>query len=234
MAKSVGNFRTLAEVLALHDPRALRLAMLQAHYRSTMEIDEAVLAGAAAGIDRLDAFARRVGALGEPDATGQTAATDAARTAFVAAMDNDMGTPGAVAAIFDLLRKGNVALDGGEIAVAAACLATVSDLSSGLGLDLSPKKKQQMSENRALDQLDAGGTRIRASIRSGVPTATATVRLEKPACPDDSTVQQLVDERQAAREARDYAAADGIRAELADLGVELEDTPTGTIWRRTR
>ena len=60
MAKSAGNFRTLADVLAVHDPRALRLAMLQAHYRTTMEIDEAVLAGAAAGIDRLDAFARRV------------------------------------------------------------------------------------------------------------------------------------------------------------------------------
>ena len=114
MAKSAGNFRTLADVLAVHDPRALRLAMLQAHYRTTMEIDEAVLAGAAAGIDRLDAFARRVGALGEVDAPEQIAATDGARTAFVEAMDNDMGTPAAVGVIFDLVREGNICLDRGE------------------------------------------------------------------------------------------------------------------------
>ena len=114
MAKSAGNFRTLADVLAVHDPRALRLAMLQAHYRSTMEIDEAVLAGAAAGIDRLDAFARRVGALGEVDAPEQIAATDGARTAFVEAMDNDMGTPAAVGVIFDLVREGNICLDRGK------------------------------------------------------------------------------------------------------------------------
>ncbi len=234
MAKSAGNFRTLADVLAVHDPRALRLAMLQAHYRTTMEIDEAVLAGAAAGIGRLDAFARRVGALGEVDTTEQIAATDAARTAFVEAMDNDMGTPAAVGVIFDVVRRGNVALDDGQIAVAAACLATVSDLSGALGLDLSPKAKKQMSENRAVDQPDVGGARIRASTKSGVPTTTATVRLKKPASPDDATVQQLVHERDLARRARDFATADRIRDELANLGVELEDTPGGTIWRRVR
>ena len=189
MAKSAGNFRTLAEVLALHDPRALRLAMLQAHYRSTMEIDEAVLAGAAAGIERLDAFARRVDAFGAPDAAGRTADTDAARTAFVEAMDNDMGTPGAVGVIFELLRKGNVALDDGKTEAAAAALDTVRDLSGALGLGL------------------------------------------KDSSPDEA-IQRRVEERQAARGARDYATADRIRDELAAEGVELEDAPTGTVWRR--
>ena len=209
MAKSAGNFRTLAEVLALYDPRALRLATLQAHYRSTMEIDEAVLAGAAAGIDRLDAFARRVGALSEGDATARTAATDAARAAFIEAMDNDLGTPGAVGVIFDLLRSGNVALDRRETEAAAAALATVHDLSDALGLHVGPR--------------DAVGT-----LHGGVSGSIVGDASQ------DEAVQRRVDERQAAREAREYATADGIRAELADLGVELEDTPTGTIWRRTR
>ena len=189
MAKSAGNFRTLAEVLALHDPRALRLAMLQAHYRSTMEIDEAVLAGATAGINRLDAFARRVGATGALDAAERTADTDAARTAFVEAMDNDLGSPGAVGVIFELLRKGNVALDNGDAEGAASALDTVRDLGGALGLSL-----QDSSPDEAL--------------------------------------QRRVDERQAARAARDFATADRIRAELAAEGVELEDTPTGTIWHR--
>ena len=189
MAKSAGNFRTLADVLAVHDPRALRLAMLQAHYRSTMEIDDVVLASAAAGIERLDAFARRVGASGAPDAAGSTTDTDAARAAFVEAMDNDMGTPSAAAAIFELLRKGNIALDAGDSDAAAAALDAVRGLTGALGLSLQDSSP-------------------------------------------DEAIQQRVDKRQAARAARDYAAADRIRAELADEGIELEDTPGGTVWRR--
>ena len=51
---------------------------------------------------------------------------------------------------------------------------------------------------------------------------------------ENEAIQRRVDERQAAREARDYATADGIRDELAERGIELEDTPGGTIWRRVR
>ncbi len=200
MAKSAGNFRTLADVLALHDPRALRLAMLQAHYRSTMEIDEAVLAGAAAGISRLDAFARRVGAPGEGDAPEQTAAADAARAAFVESMDNDLGTPGAVAVIFDLVREGNVSLDGGDAPGAIGALVAVGELCGALGLEVGSQTP--------VSPAGAGGD-------------------------DDNRVQRLIDERHAARAERDYATADRIRAELTDLGIELEDTPGGTIWRRT-
>lgn len=211
MAKSAGNFRTLAEVLALHDPRALRLAMLQAHYRSTMEIDEAVLAGAAAGIERLDAFARRVSAFGALGAPERTDDTDAARTAFVKAMDNDMGTPGAVGVIFELLRKGNVALDAGETEAAAAALDTVRDLAGALGLQIGPLHAAVTLHGGLTGSLEGEGS------LGPLP---------------DGTIQRRVDERQAARAARDYAAADRIRAELADEGVELEDTPSGTIWRR--
>ena len=211
MAKSAGNFRTLADVLAVHDPRALRLAMLQAHYRSTMEIDEAVLTGAAAGIDRLDAFARRVGALGAGGAPDPTAAGDAARAAFTDAMDNDMGTPAAVAVIFDLLRSGNVALDSGETGAAVAALQAVRELAGALGLKLGP--------------LHAAGT-----LHAGLPGSLE--REPGPGPLADETIQQRVDERQAARAARDYATADRIRAELAEEGVEVEDTPGGTVWRR--
>ncbi|MDE0654734.1 MAG: cysteine--tRNA ligase [bacterium] len=200
MAKSAGNFRTLADVLALHDPRALRLAMLQAHYRSTTEIDEAVLAGAAAGIGRLDAFARRVDALGDLPAPDQVS-TATARADFIEAMDGDLGTPAAVAVIFDLLRQGNVCLDAGDAAGAAAALATVRELCDAVGLGVGSQ------------------TRARAAGEDG---------------DDSGSVDQLIEQREAARAARDYATADRIRAKLADEGIELEDTPGGTIWRRVR
>lgn len=198
MAKSAGNFRTLAEVLATHDPRALRLAMLQAHYRTTMEIDEAVLEGAAAGVGRLDAFARRVGALGDAAAPQPAAADNTTRAAFIEAMDNDLGTPGAVAVIFELLRTGNVSLDNGDTPGAIAALATVRELCGAVGLHVGSRPDDRPDESS-----DEG-----------------------------TAVQQRVAEREEARRARDFATADRIRAELAELGIELEDTPSGTIWRR--
>ena len=233
MAKSAGNFRTLADVLALHDPRALRLAMLQAHYRSTMEIDESVLGGAAAGISRLDAFARRVGALGNLDDPEQTAATDAARAAFVKAMDNDLATPGAVGAIFELLRAGNACLDRGEIEAAAAALDDVRNFAGALGLALHPDPHQRPAGGPISSEPSIRNADARASIRAGTPRVRATAVAE-PASPEDAAIQQRVDERQAARTARDYDTADRIRAGLADDGIELEDTPAGTIWRRVR
>ena len=50
----------------------------------------------------------------------------------------------------------------------------------------------------------------------------------------DEEVQQLVDERNAARTARDFARADAIRDQLAEMGVVIEDTPHGTVWHRRR
>ena len=218
MAKSAGNFRTLADVLARHDPRALRLAILQAHYRSTMEIDEAVLGGAAAGINRLDAFARRVSALGDIEEPEETTATGAARTAFVEVMDNDLGTPGAVSTIFELLRKGNVSLDDGDAPGAVGALATVRDLCSAVGLKLHP---------------EVDTVYIHGRVQVGV-SVSGRFDVFQPDPADNATVERRVDERQAARAARDFATADRIRAELADEGIELEDTPTGTVWRRVR
>ncbi len=213
MAKSAGNYRTLADVLDVHDPRALRLAMLQTHYRTTMEIDETVLAAAKAGVQRLDAFARRFETLKDVKAPGNTAETTAARSAFIEAMNNDMGTPTAVGTIFELVRCGNVALDAGEPEAAAAALATVRELAHTLGLPVGPTDAATTLHSEL-----SGPTVSRASLSPS---------------PDES-VQRRVDERQAARVARDYATADLIRSELAAEGVELEDTPTGTVWRRIR
>ena len=142
--------------------------------------------------------------------------------------------PAAVGVIFDVVREGNICLDRGETAAAEAALTTVRDLSGALGLNLYPDSQQQSEDEDGVSAPERKIARIRASTQTGVPIATATIRVGQPDSSDDATVQQLIDERDVARRARDYATADRIRDELADLGVELEDAPGGTIWRRVR
>jgi len=134
MAKSAGNFTTLADALDAHGPRAIRLAVLQTHYRSQMELGDAELSAAAAAVAGLDSLGRRARAAGvDPDGAELDAA---AVGSFRAHMDDDFATPAALAVIFDTVRWANAAIDNGNTDEAATLLATVHELTGALGLEL--------------------------------------------------------------------------------------------------
>ena len=190
MSKSLGNYRTVVEMLDEHplNGRAFRLLVLQTHYRKAMEVNPELMASARSAVQRLDALARR-------SSTSAAAGDDLDETAvkaFNSAMDDDLGTPQGVAVMFDTLHRANAALDRGA-EEALSLTATAISLAGALGL--------------SVDEGD-GGTDA------------------------DSAVEELVARRQAAREAKDWAAADALRDELSALGVVVEDTPAGPIWRR--
>lgn len=124
MAKSTGHVVDLATILRHAGGRALRMLYLRAHYRSPIEYSEELLSEAADALDRLDRFRQRATA-GEAD----TAALDR----FRVAMDDDFGTPQALALLFDLVREGNRALNSGEDAGAIA--GAVEEIVGVLGLD---------------------------------------------------------------------------------------------------
>jgi cysteinyl-tRNA synthetase len=188
MAKSLGNFTTLKDALDAHGPRAMRMAVLQTHYRSPVEIGDGELEQAREAVARLDALARRARVAGIP---ADAPLDEDATAEFRAAMDDDFGTPEAMAVVFRLARETNSAIDEGDLERAASGLVTVRELTGALGLDLD----------------DGGGA-------------------------DDAEIDALVQRRNEARSARDFDEADRIRAELADRGITLEDTPTGTVWHR--
>ena len=189
MSKSLGNFWTLAELLDNWDPRALRLLVLQTHYRKTMEIGEDTLRTASAALERLDGFARRIAAANLPDTPADEATVDR----FRQAMDDDLGTAAAMAIVCAAVRDANRALDAEDADTAAALAAAVTELSGVLGLRLA---------------------------------GTTTVG------DDGGAIDGLVAARSAAKAAEDYAEADRIRDELTSRGVVLEDSATGTTWRR--
>ena len=133
---------------------------------------------------------RRRAAAAGIDASGAPL-DDAVVARFREEMDDDFGTPGAVATIFEAAAAANQAIDAGDQERAASLVATISELAGALGL----------------------------SVEAGTD--------------DDAGIDALVAERDAARAAKDFAAADRIRDELAAQGVTLEDTAGGTIWHRS-
>jgi cysteinyl-tRNA synthetase len=143
MSKSLGNFTSLSDLLARSDARAYRLLVLRSHYRSPIEVTPETIAQAEAGLARLDELARRFDlpdllADGPPTGAG-TAGRDhdeGAVTAFMASMDDDLDTPGALAAVFDLARRANAAADAGDDAAAARAAGTANLLAAALGLPM--------------------------------------------------------------------------------------------------
>jgi cysteinyl-tRNA synthetase len=129
MSKSLGNTLSLPELVAAYDPRALRLQVLQSHYRSPMIVNTSTLEQASETLRGLDAFAARHGG-------ARGGAVDAAAVAaFTQRMDDDFDTPRAVAQLFELRRQANTA----PPEVAARLAATVLSLfEDALGLPLGP------------------------------------------------------------------------------------------------
>jgi cysteinyl-tRNA synthetase len=195
MSKSLGNFVPVREAVRRWGADAVRLFVLTSHYRSPLTYSEEALDAAKRGVERLRTSlgsAPQVGAASAGLPAGQ-AGLDASpfRERFIQAMDRDLNTPQAVAALFDLAREINRARDEGQAVEEAQ--ATVRELADVLGLTLAEE---------------------------GESLAAAPF------------IQLLIEVREEMRQAKRYDLADRIRSRLGELGVALEDTPQGTVWKR--
>ena len=139
MAKSEGNISRVAELLdGGVDPRALRYALIAAHYRTGLSFSDESLGAAAAAVARLDALVIALAAYrgGDPADPGLPAVINAASEAFTLAMDDDLGISAALASVFDLVRDVNrrIAARSLSTADAARALAALRDVDRVLGL----------------------------------------------------------------------------------------------------
>ncbi len=193
MSKSLGNGALVSEVTKRFPARAVRLYLTQPHYRSTVEYSDDAIAEAAAALARIDGFVERATELVGP-------AEAALPEAFVTAMDDDLGTPAAVAVLHAAVRDGNSGLDAGDRDRVRDRLAEVTGMLDVLGLNADSPYWASSGADRQLG---------------------AVV---------DGLVAALLAQRQEARARRDFAAADAIRDALAGLGVEVSDTAAGPRW----
>jgi len=225
MSKSLGNSLLVDAMLTRVRPVELRYYLGQAHYRSAVEYSPEALAEAVAayrGIEgfvvRATEFAGAPGASGQDPAAGQDALAGQDHAAapdryappawpeeFAAALDDDLGVPQALAVLHATVREGNNALAAGDAEATAAALASVRAMLGVLGLD--PLAEPWASRGADDD------------LREVV----------------DALVKGELAERQAARERKDWAAADAIRERLRAAGVLIEDTPDGeSRWELKR
>ena len=186
MSKSLGNFTTLLDLVEKMDPRSYRMLLLQSHYRSPVSVNPDTVGAAERALAGLDTFARRAVSAGVASVSSDADMI----AAFRERMDDDLDTTNAMAIVFDAARRGNAAIDAGDLDTAALLAATVTELCAAVGLVLK--------------------------IGEAVPEEA----LAKAAALD------------AARAAKDFAAADALRAELQADGWQVETTKSGTTLRR--
>lgn len=131
MSKSLGNVLNLLDLIDKYDPRAYRMLLLQTHYRSPVRVGQDNIDASVSALGGLDSFAARTASLAE------SAADATVLQQFVAAMDNDLDTPAAMALIFDTVRRANTAIDNGDVATASSLRAAVIEVLASLGIELT-------------------------------------------------------------------------------------------------
>lgn len=200
MSKSLGNFFTVREIGEKYDLQVLRFFMLSAHYRSPLNFSAELMEASRNSLERIQNAVGNLNHLLENAAveelTGEekelTAQLSSYEEKFDAAMDDDLNTADALAAIFELVRFANShAEEGSSKAFLRALKEKIVSLADVLGVIV--EKKEEML---------------------------------------DADIEALIEERQAARKAKNFARADEIRNELLSKGIVLEDTREGVKWKR--
>ena len=224
MSKSLGNFTLLKDVILAYPAPVLRLLMLQTHYRSPLDFSTERLDEARTAYERLSNMVRTARWLAGRPAAGAGApaserdalatAVSEARSRFIADMDDDFTSAGALGALFDLTRTANGFMSDNESAIGDADVATlrtaadtVEELLGVFGVPLA--------------ETDAG-----PAVPDGViPLAAALAEYSG----SDSTaaVDALLAARAHARAAKDWSRADAVRDGLSALGIRIEDTAAG-------
>ncbi|HTA49065.1 MAG TPA: cysteine--tRNA ligase [Verrucomicrobiae bacterium] len=226
MSKSLGNFYTLRDlVLKGHKPSSIRYLLASVPYRNQLNFTFDGLKQAAVSVERLRNFRQRLTVGNFPSGSNpemQALATETIHR-MRAALDDDLNTAQAQAAIFEMVRSANSTLDAGAMKKGdaeplLAALEKFDEIFAVLKDDDGPKMKQVFdwapTEGREKD--------ISSELRESVQASEFS----------DADIEKKIAEMEQARRARDFKASDAVRAELTAAGIVIENTKDGVRWRR--
>ena len=207
MGKSLGNFTTLKDAFAQYSPLVVRFFALSSHYRSPLDFSDDALVAASKGLERLHSAIKLV----------QDHAAKAGETAGDPAPD-----------VIQVLEehKGRFLKAMDDDFNTAEALGVLFDLSRHTNGWLNNGQDLSAASLHAIDSLYnelAGDILGLLPARLGVAEGSSDLT--------DRLIELLVDVRQEARKAKDFARSDQIRDRMAELGVILEDGADGTRWR---
>ncbi len=164
MSRHVGNTLWIRDVLARHEPDAVRLYLLSTHYRTPLAWTDADVDAMARGLERLRAAVKDAVPPTHIEDNALTQLAEQTRARFIAAMDDDFGTPQAIAALYDLAREINRARNENASAqTLAPAQATLRELAGVLGLTLQEPKTRMMHAAPFIELLIATRQELRAA-----------------------------------------------------------------------
>lgn len=210
MSKSLGNFMMIKDVLKSYHPEVVRLFLLSNHYRSPIDFTDKAMDEARSGLDKIYALLDRIDeTAGDP--TTQDVETGECWKLFCEAMDDDFNTARGIGVIFDTVRNLNRLMD-----------EDVDQLSTDAALTIQSARSDLLRAGNILGIMTEPSKSYFAKRRS------ESLRQQSI---DLALVEKMVEERVAARKAKDWKAADQIRKQLLEMNVMLEDRPEGTVWK---
>lgn len=206
MSKSLGNFFTVADILKKYPGETVRFFILQTHYRSPLDFSDEQLQNAQAGLARLATAAENAAVLLERAGGADTAAEMAARAET------------AQTSFYEAMA------DDFNTALAISFLFAVAK-------DINVYYNEVVNRGLAFDA--ANFSEVQAIFSDMAEVIGILEASETNASEEDGEIEALVEERLAARQEKNWARADEIRDELKGRGIVLEDSATGTRWKRT-
>jgi cysteinyl-tRNA synthetase len=224
MSKSLGNFYTLRDLLLKgYKASAIRYLLASVPYRKQLNFTFDGLKQAENAVERLRNLKDRLGRGSLPPGSNPELQKLAMETGqkMRAGMEDDLNTAQALAAIFDMTREANIAADAGNLYQddAAQLLHVLDDFDAIFAVlndDDAEKTAAAIEWARSEGRLKEDSPALKGLV-NGLP---------------DTQIEALVEQRNAAKKARDFAKADAIRKQLSDSGVLLEDTKEGVRWKR--
>ena len=204
MGKSLGNFKTVRDLLAKHSPESLRAFILSTHYRSPTNYSEEAIQAATTGLTRLSQLKISLQqqiqqAAGKPELDAEIGTLcQEADKAIGEDLDNDLNTPNAIAQLYTFATSVNRLIAGGGLTKTAG--------------------------QQALDLLDKWGENVLGIVGNPAPSAGQV---------DISPLMDIIVElRKEMKASKRYDLADKIRDQLKAAGLQIEDTKDGARWRK--